>query len=95
MKQETRTYKNYPFDGKDNFYLDESDNISVIQKCLESGGQISNGPQYITWSPQNNWGYMCCDTEGCCDFDFESIQEIMDFIKGNNEWFPVVFDLVL
>lgn len=58
--------------------------IDDLVLALKAGKQITNGPQSIVFDVTLNRGYICCDTPGCCDGTYDSLEEIMEFI--DEEW---------
>lgn len=59
--------------------------IERLVRHLESDGQITNGPQSISFA--NGHGYLSCDNPDCCYRDFESIEEVKKYILlGLDTW---------
>lgn len=58
--------------------------LERLVSALLAGKQITNGPQSISWSAKLARGYMCCDTPDCCDYDFDSMEEVTEFIDAEN-----------
>ena len=59
----------------------------TLQELLERGITVTNGPQYMTWYPKSNIGYLSCGHTDCCDTDFKSISEILEWIgTDQDEW---------
>ena len=54
--------------------------------ALREGKQITNGPQSIQWYPEYGDGRLWCDTPGCCNVDFDSVDEIIAWIGKDKDW---------
>ena len=64
--------------------------IFTLTSALESGKQITNGYQWISYSTHRNEGYLTCDTPGCCDTVFISLYDTLLYIGLNGEDWNVV-----
>ena len=62
--------------------------LDLIIQHLISGGQISNGTQNISFNKALSKGYLCCDDPDCCNADFISMDEIIEYIESN-DWYVV------
>ena len=60
--------------------------VKKLTDKLLAGKAVSNGTHTITFNKDRSFGYLCCYDPGCCDGEFYSIEEILDFIDDDIEY---------
>ena len=74
--------------GRQLFHWDQHPNIPRVKDCLrsllEEEYSITNGTQTIHWGGHGGW--LHCWNENCCEAEFDSISEIMIYIRGDSDW---------
>ena len=62
--------------------------LHTLSQALLAGKQLTNGPQWLSYSVITDTGFLFCDEEGCCDTYFDGICEILETLAGDvdNEW---------
>lgn len=60
------------------------ENIKILIDHLKSGGAIGNVAQQISYDSETGTGFMDCDTPGCCDTWFESLDEIVEYLTDSD-----------
>lgn len=54
--------------------------------ALRNGKSLTNGPQVIWFSSEENKGYLTCYDPDCCYLEFEGLYEILIYIKDADDW---------
>jgi len=57
---------------------------SQVSLALARGLQLTNGPQSIEYDAQTDTGFLWCDTPGCCDYDFDSLSEVLEYLEADD-----------
>lgn len=67
--------------------------IEDLKEALLNGSQITNGAQWIIFNARIRRGYLNCDEIGCCDMEFESLGEVLDYVKEHeDDWESIPTD---